>query len=115
MPKCHVLAQSFLWAHILHRYQAERSPRKHGQRYKIMTFNNYTIKAQEIVQKAVQLCQGNKNQALEPVHLLKAVMTEGDAVVKFIFQKLDIAQAMIERPLEEELPACPRYPAENPT
>ena len=114
MPKCHVLAQSFLWAHILHRYQAERSPRKHGQRYKIMTFNNYTIKAQEIVQKAVQLCQGNKNQALEPVHLLKAVMTEGDAVVKFIFQKLDIAQAMIERPLEEELARLPKISGGEP-
>ncbi len=79
-----------------------------------MTFNNYTIKAQEIVQKAVQLCQGNKNQALEPVHLLKAVMTEGDAVVKFIFQKLDIAQAMIERPLEEELARLPKISGGEP-
>ena len=79
-----------------------------------MTFNNYTIKAQEIVQKAVQLCQGNKNQALEPVHLLKSVMTEGDAVVKFIFQKLDIAQAMIERPLEEELARLPKISGGEP-
>ncbi|MDY6258608.1 MAG: AAA family ATPase, partial [Bacteroidales bacterium] len=79
-----------------------------------MTFNNNTIKAQEIVQKAVQLCQGNKNQALEPVHLLKAVMTEGDAVVKFIFQKLDIAQAMIERPLEEELARLPKISGGEP-
>ena len=79
-----------------------------------MTFNNYTIKAQEIVQKAVQLCQGNKNQALEPVHLLKAVMTEGDAVVKFIFQKLDIAHAMIERPLEEELARLPKISGGEP-
>ena len=79
-----------------------------------MTFNNYTIKAQEIVQKAVQLCQGNKNQALEPVHLLKAVMTEGDAVVKFIFQKLDIAQAMIERPLEEDLARLPKISGGEP-
>ena len=79
-----------------------------------MTFNNYTIKAQEIVQKAVQLCQGNKNQALEPVHLLKAVMTEGDAVVKFIFQKLDIAPAMIERPLEEELARLPKISGGEP-
>ncbi len=85
-----------------------------GKGYKIMTFNNYTIKAQEIVQKAVQLCQSNGNQALEPVHLLKAVMTEGDAVVKFIFQKLDIAQSMIERPLEDELARLPKISGGEP-
>ncbi len=73
-----------------------------------MTFNNYTIKAQEVIQKAVRIAQGNKNQALEPIHLLKAVLTEGDAVVKFIFQKLDIAPAMVERPLEEQLNRLPK-------
>ena len=72
-----------------------------------MNFNNYTIKAQEIVQKAIEIARRNQNQALEPAHLMKALLTEGESVVKFIFQKLDIAPAMIERPLEEELARLP--------
>ena len=79
-----------------------------------MNFNNYTIKAQEVIQKAVTLAKDNGNQALEPAHLLKAVMTEGEAVVKFLLQKLDIAPAMIERPLENELAKLPRVNGGEP-
>lgn len=55
-----------------------------------MNFQNFTIKSQEVVQKAVQIAQSNQNQVLEPVHLLKAVMSDDDSVVKFVFQKLDV-------------------------
>ncbi len=79
-----------------------------------MNFNNYTIKAQEVIQKAVTLAKNNGNQALEPVHLLKAVMTEGDTIVKFLLQKLDIAPTMIERPLDNELARLPRVNGGEP-
>ena len=79
-----------------------------------MNFNNYTIKAQEIVQKAIEIARRNQNQALEPAHLMKALLTEGESVVKFIFQKLDIAPAMIERPLEEELARLPKVSGGDP-
>ena len=68
-----------------------------------MNFQNFTIKSQEVVQKAVQIAQSNQNQVLEPVHLLKAVMSDDDSVVKFVFQKLDVAATMIERSLDEQL------------
>jgi ATP-dependent Clp protease ATP-binding subunit ClpB len=79
-----------------------------------MNFNNFTIKSQETVQKAVEIARSNDNQALEPVHLLKAVLTEGDSVVKFIFQKLDITMPMIERPLETELAKLPKVNGGEP-
>ncbi|MBQ4138053.1 MAG: AAA family ATPase, partial [Muribaculaceae bacterium] len=79
-----------------------------------MNFNNYTIKAQEIVQKAIEIARRNQNQALEPAHLLKALLAEGEGVVKYIFQKLDIAPAMIERPLEEELNRLPKVSGGDP-
>ncbi len=79
-----------------------------------MNFDNFTIKSQEIVQKAVQLARSGGNQALEPVHLLKAIIAEGDSVVKFIFQKLDISQAMVERPLEDELAKLPKVNGGEP-
>ena len=52
-----------------------------------MNFNNFTIKAQEVIQKAVQLTRDSGNQAVEPEHLMRAVMAEGDAVVKFIMER----------------------------
>ncbi|WP_354665683.1 Clp protease N-terminal domain-containing protein, partial [uncultured Muribaculum sp.] len=41
-----------------------------------MNFNNFTIKSQEAIQKAVEIAKGSGNQAIEPVHLLKGLMTE---------------------------------------
>ncbi len=79
-----------------------------------MNFDNFTIKSQKIVQKAVQIAQGNNNQAIEPLHLLKAILIEGDAVVKFIFQKLDISQTIVDRRLDEELSKLPKVNGGNP-
>ena len=79
-----------------------------------MNFNNFTIKAQEVVQKAVQLTRSSGNQAIEPEHLLKAVISEGDAVVRFIFQKLDINPMNVERPLEAALQKLPHVSGGEP-
>ena len=79
-----------------------------------MNFNNYTIKAQETVQRAVQLTRAAGNQALEPVHLLKAILTEGDAVIKFLLEKLDINPNIIMREVERELATLPRVQGAEP-
>ena len=79
-----------------------------------MNFNNFTIKAQEVIQKAVQLTRANGHQAVEPEHLLKALMAEGDAVVRFIFQKLDINPLNVERPLETALQKLPHVSGGEP-
>ena len=74
-----------------------------------MNFQNFTIKSQEVVQKAVQIAQSNQNQVLEPVHLLKAVMSDDDSVVK-----LDLAATMIERSLDEQLSRLPKVSGGEP-
>ena len=51
---------------------------------------------------------------LEPVHLLKAVMSDDDSVVKFVFQKLDVAATMIERSLDEQLSRLPKVSGGEP-
>ena len=79
-----------------------------------MNFQNFTIKSQEVVQKAVQIAQSNQNQVLEPVHLLKAVISDDDSVVKFVFQKLDVAATMIERSLDEQLSRLPKVSGGEP-
>ena len=53
-----------------------------------MNFNNFTIKSQEAIQKAVDIAKVNGQQPIEPVHLLKGLMTEGDSLLKFLFQKV---------------------------
>ena len=79
-----------------------------------MNFNNYTIKSQETIQKAVQIARQYGHQAIEPEHLLRAVMSEGDSVVKFVLQKLDISPTMIERPLENALSHLPHVSGGDP-
>ena len=73
-----------------------------------MNFNNFTIKSQEAVQKAVLIARSNQHQAIEPAHLLKAMMEEGESVLKFIFQKLALNEKMISQAVDAEIAKCPR-------
>ena len=79
-----------------------------------MNFNNFTIKSQEVVQKAVQLVRQNGQQAIEPEHLLRALMSEGESVVKFVFQKLDINPTQITRALDASITRLPRVAGGEP-
>lgn len=73
-----------------------------------MNFNNFTIKSQEAVQKSVQIARGYGNQAIEPAHLLKAMIEEGESVTKFIFQKLGLNETLIVQSLDKEIAKYPR-------
>ena len=73
-----------------------------------MNFDNFTIKSQEAVQMAAQIVMQNGGQALEPVHLLKAVLTKGESVVKFIFQKLGVNQSYIDAQLDKIISTQPK-------
>ncbi len=79
-----------------------------------MNFNNFTIKSQEAIQKAVEITRGAGNQAIEPVHLLKGVMTEGESLVKFVFQKTgaDVNQLMML--VDKEINSLPRVSGAEP-
>ena len=79
-----------------------------------MNFQNFTIKSQEVVQKAVQIAQSNQNQVLVSVHLLNAATSGVDSVVTFVFQKLDVAATMIERSLDEQLSRLPKVSGGEP-
>ena len=79
-----------------------------------MNFNNFTIKGQEAVQRAVDLARSDGQQALEPVHLLAALITGDETVMKFILQKLDIPATMLDRALNAELQRLPRVEGGEP-
>ena len=73
-----------------------------------MNFDNFTIKSQEAVQEAVRIAKQNGNQAIEPVHLLPAVISKGESVVKFIFQKLGINHSLIEMQIDKAINSLPK-------
>lgn len=79
-----------------------------------MNFNNFTIKAQEAVQKAIDLAQGNSQQMIEPAHLLKGVMLVGENVTGFLFQKLGVNPQNLERVLDKEIESFPRVSGGEP-
>ena len=67
-----------------------------------MNFNNFTIKSQEAIQKAIEITRGAGNQAIEPVHLLKGVMTEGESLINFIFSKVGANAATLMRQVDSK-------------
>ncbi|MGM9866059.1 MAG: ATP-dependent chaperone ClpB [Muribaculaceae bacterium] len=79
-----------------------------------MNFNNFTIKSQEAIQKAVELTKASGSQAVEPVHLLKGVITEGDNLVKFIFQKIGANPTALEAQIDRAIAAEPKVSGGEP-
>jgi ATP-dependent Clp protease ATP-binding subunit ClpB len=79
-----------------------------------MNFNNFTIKAQEAVQKAIDLAQGNNQQMIEPAHLLKGVMLVGENVTSFLFQKLGVNVRQLETVIDSEIESYPRVSGGDP-
>ena len=79
-----------------------------------MNFNNFTIKAQEAVQQSVQLAQQNGQQAIEAVHLLKAVMMTGESVANFLFQKLGVNTQNLQRILDAQIASLPKVSGGEP-
>ncbi len=79
-----------------------------------MNFNNFTIKSQEAIQKAVEIAKGNGNQAIEPTHLLKGVMSEGEALVKFIFAKVGAGMATVAMQVDNEIAGLPKVSGGEP-
>ncbi len=79
-----------------------------------MNLNNFTIKAQEAVQQAVQLATRIGQQAIEAVHLLKGVIMTGESVTNFIFQKLGVNIQNLNRVLDAQISSLPKVSGGEP-
>ena len=55
-----------------------------------MNFNNYTIKAQEGIQKAQEIATSNQQQFIEPAHILKGLFIVDEYVIPYLLQKLNV-------------------------
>ncbi len=66
-----------------------------------MNFNNYTIKSQEVLQKATEIASGNQHQAIETGHLARAILLSDENLISFLLKKLGIAKGSLEEQIDK--------------
>jgi ATP-dependent Clp protease ATP-binding subunit ClpB len=79
-----------------------------------MNFNNYTIKAQEAVQKATEIAGGNQQQAIETGHLLKGLFQSDENVLSFLAKKLGVNLNILTPRLDAIVAAYPKVSGGSP-
>lgn len=79
-----------------------------------MTFDKFTIKAQETVQEALRIAEQAGQQSIEPVHLLQGLLTKGKEVTNFIFQKLGVNPSQIQQLVQSEIAHLPKVSGGQP-
>ncbi|GHN00767.1 chaperone protein ClpB [Cytophagales bacterium WSM2-2] len=73
-----------------------------------MNFEKFTIKSQEALQKAAGIASGNQQQAIEPGHLLQAILETDENVSNYVIKKLNVNESILRTKLDEIVTAYPR-------
>ena len=73
-----------------------------------MNFNNFTIKAQEAIQKASEIASGNQQQAIENAHLLKGLLLVDENVIHYLLKKLNVNISRLDSQLDELITTFPK-------
>ncbi len=79
-----------------------------------MNFDNFTIKSQEAVQKAVEIVRERNQQSIETAHLLKGVLLVGESVSGYLFQKLGVNLTQLNSQLDREIESFPKVSGGEP-
>ncbi|MCG8311125.1 MAG: ATP-dependent chaperone ClpB [Cytophagales bacterium] len=79
-----------------------------------MNFNNYTIKSQEAIQKAIEIANGNQQLSIEPAHLMKALLLSDENVVSYILKKLSVNRLQLDEKLDEIINSYPKSSGQQP-
>jgi len=79
-----------------------------------MTFDKFTIKSQEALQKSAEIAMANQQQAIEPGHLLKAILETDENVSNYLFKKLNANTTILQTKLEEVIHSYPRVSGQQP-
>lgn len=79
-----------------------------------MNFEKFTIKSQEALQKSAEIAMGNQQQAIEPGHVLKAILETDENVSSYLFKKLGINETILDTKLQEVVNGYPRVSGQQP-
>jgi len=73
-----------------------------------MTYDNFTIKAQEAILKSQQIAGSYDQQQVDTVHLIRGIMETDDKLADFLLQKMGINLVALRQKLEETIKSYPR-------
>ena len=79
-----------------------------------MNFNNFTIKAQEVIEHSVELARRKSQQNIEPAHLMKSILEETESIVQFLFRKIGINIQIFTNILDKEIDSYPKVSGGEP-
>ncbi|WP_109832437.1 ATP-dependent chaperone ClpB [Reichenbachiella versicolor] len=79
-----------------------------------MNFNQYTVKSQEVLNKSGELVKENGQQAIEPAHILKAIIRVDENVLSFLLKKLGTNTERLETQLDEAIKSYPKVSGQQP-
>jgi ATP-dependent Clp protease ATP-binding subunit ClpB len=79
-----------------------------------MNFDKFTIKSQEALQKSAEIALGRQQQAIEPGHVLKAILETDENVSQYLFKKLNINGTILGNKLEQILDSYPKISGQQP-
>ena len=79
-----------------------------------MNLNNFTIKAQELIQAAQQLAFNHQSPSIETAHLLKAMLEDKDAPISYLLKKNNIILPSLQAKLDQELARIPKLTTGDP-
>lgn len=78
-----------------------------------MNFNNFTIKAQEAIQKASEIASGHQQQAIEPAHIMKALLTVDENVIGHLLKKLNVNINYLTQEVDKIIESYPKVSGSN--
>jgi ATP-dependent Clp protease ATP-binding subunit ClpB len=73
-----------------------------------MNLNNFTIKSQEVIQKAQEIASGMQHQIIENTHILKGLITIDENVIPILLKKLDVNLILLTKALDKILESLPK-------
>jgi ATP-dependent Clp protease ATP-binding subunit ClpB len=79
-----------------------------------MNFEKFTIKSQEALQKSAEIALGLQQQAIEPGHLLKAILETDENVSSYLFKKLNVNGTILDNKLQDLLKSYPHVSGQQP-
>ncbi|NJN43039.1 MAG: ATP-dependent chaperone ClpB [Flammeovirgaceae bacterium] len=79
-----------------------------------MNFDKFTIKSQEALQKSAEIATSNQQLAIEPGHLLKAILETDENVISYLIQKLKVNDIILRNKLEEIIQSYPKASGQQP-
>ena len=81
---------------------------KNNEISKTMNINQFTIKAQEAIQKAQEIASSNQNPTVENIHLLKGMILSDDYMVPNLLKKLGVNVDSLNAELDRHLASQPK-------